>query len=91
MKYSLKEIKKAIKKWLPIYFTNILIDFSVLNGQTDYTRFVIIGRSRTGSNFLRGLLNSHPNIVCKSEEYRGWDGKTKGVLNPVDHLEKKYI
>lgn len=89
MKYTFKEIKKGIKKWFPVYYSNLLIDLGILKGQTDYTKYIILGRSRTGSNFLRGLLNSHPNIVCKTEEYRTWDRKTFGEFNPVNHLEKK--
>jgi LPS sulfotransferase NodH len=49
----------------------------LLEGHTGYTRFIILGRSRSGSNFLRGLLNTHPNIVAfeemfKNPEQIGW-------------------
>jgi len=48
-----------------------------LRGQKDYTRFIILARSRTGSNFLRGLLNEHPQIVVLGELFQnnqeiGW-------------------
>ena len=33
----------------------------------DYVRFVVLGRSRTGSNYLRGLLASHPQAVVLGE------------------------
>jgi hypothetical protein len=36
----------------------------------DYTRFIILGRSRSGSNYLRGLLNSHRRIVAFGELFR---------------------
>jgi LPS sulfotransferase NodH len=43
-----------------------------------YTRFVIIGRSRSGSNLLRSLLNAHPHIeaygeIFRSQEAMDWD------------------
>lgn len=49
---------------------NRVIDFGLLPGHRDYTRFFIIGRSRTGSNFLRGILNSHPNVVTFGELFQ---------------------
>jgi len=33
----------------------------------DYVPFVVVGRSRTGSNFLRGLLGSHPQVIILGE------------------------
>jgi LPS sulfotransferase NodH len=45
----------------------------VLNGHTDYTRFIILGRSRTGSNHLRGLLNSHSQVVVFGELFSNYD------------------
>jgi LPS sulfotransferase NodH len=44
-----------------------------VEGHTNYTRFIVLGRSRTGSNFLRGLLNSHPQIVTFGEIFRNYD------------------
>ncbi len=46
---------------------------------SEYRRFLIVCRSRTGSNLLRGLLNSHRQILALGELYRdkggriGWD------------------
>jgi LPS sulfotransferase NodH len=40
---------------------------------TGYTRFIVLGRSRTGSNFLRGMLNSHPQIRLFGELFRNYD------------------
>lgn len=39
----------------------------LLPGHRDYTRFVILGRARTGSNFLASLLRSHCRIMCFGE------------------------
>jgi len=46
-------------------------------GQSDYTRFIVLGRSRVGSNLLRGLLNEHSQIVVFGEIFQnkneiGW-------------------
>jgi LPS sulfotransferase NodH len=34
-----------------------------------YTRFLVLGEGRTGSNLLVQLLNSHPHIVCFREVF----------------------
>ena len=39
-------------------------------GQAEYTPFLILGRSRVGSNLLRGLLNAHPQISAFGEVFR---------------------
>lgn len=45
----------------------------LLPAHTDYTRFIILGRSRTGSNFLRGLIQSNPAVVTFGEVFRNVD------------------
>ncbi len=45
----------------------------ILPGSHQYTKFIILGRSRTGSNFLRGLLSSHPEILTTGEILRNPD------------------
>jgi LPS sulfotransferase NodH len=41
-----------------------------LFGHGDYTPFVVLGRSRVGSNLLRSLLNAHPHILTYGEVFR---------------------
>ena len=41
-----------------------------LYGHSDYARFIVLGRSRVGSNLLRGLLNAHPAIEAYGEIFR---------------------
>jgi LPS sulfotransferase NodH len=41
-----------------------------LFGRSDYTPFIVLGRSRVGSNLLRSLLNDHPQIVAFGEVFR---------------------
>lgn len=53
------------------------LDLGLLDGHKDYERFIILGRSRSGSNFLRGLLNSHSQLVALGEIFQnqmeiGW-------------------
>lgn len=49
------------------------LDLGLLKSRTNYTRFIILGRSRTGSNYLRGLLNSHPAVWTLGEIFRNED------------------
>lgn len=72
-------------------------------GHTDYTRFILLGRSRVGSNFLRGLLNAHSQAVVLGELFQnrqaiGWamegfpgDGRTLAQFlhRPVTFLQDK--
>lgn len=46
-----------------------------LYGHRDFTRFIILSRSRTGSNLLASLLNSHPNVVVDGEILGRLDGR----------------
>lgn len=53
-------------------------DTGIIAGSSEYIRFVVLGRSRTGSTFLRGLLNSHSRIIAFGEILGGhesisWD------------------
>jgi len=72
-------------------------------GQADYVRFIILGRSRVGSNLLRGLLNDHSQIMVMGELFQnkneiGWamegfptNRRTKTVFlhQPVRFLKTK--
>lgn len=68
-----------------------------------YTRFIVIGTARTGSNFLRGLLNAHRQVIAFGEIFRhydeiGWDfslvPETSGMRrqfqsDPISFLEQR--
>jgi len=85
------------------YIQNIALDIGLLDGHEDYTRFIILGRSRSGSNFLRGLLNAHSQVVVLGELFQnqaaiGWAYpgylETRQLLSlfhnePVRFLEDK--
>lgn len=55
------------------HLKNLAFDLGLFGGRSDYRRFIILGRGRTGSNFLRGLLNSHSQIVTFGELFRFYD------------------
>ena len=44
-----------------------LVEWGLLDAKIDYVKFILLGRSRTGSNFLRGLLSSHPGVFVLGE------------------------
>jgi LPS sulfotransferase NodH len=63
--------------WSPRLY-NWVLDIGLIPGQKDYARFIILTRSRSGSNLLRGLLNAHSQVVAFSEMFKdpntiGWD------------------
>lgn len=45
-------------------------------GDRSYTRFIILSRSRTGSNLLNSTLGSHPNVRVKGEYFGRLRGQT---------------
>lgn len=55
------------------HFNNLALDLGIRDGHSDYCKFVILGRARSGSNFLRGLLNSHSQIITFGELFRSYD------------------
>lgn len=55
------------------HLKNLAFDLGIFGRRSDYRRFIILGRGRTGSNFLRGLLNSHSQIVTFGELFRFYD------------------
>lgn len=54
----IREVKQVKHRAHP-YLQRVAIETGLLPGNEHYMRFIILGRSRVGSNFLRGLLNSH--------------------------------
>jgi LPS sulfotransferase NodH len=45
----------------------------ILPGTKEYTRYIILARSRVGSNLLRGLLNAHSQVVAYGELFQFHD------------------
>jgi LPS sulfotransferase NodH len=46
-----------------------------LVGHADYTRFIVLTRSRTGSNMLLSFLRSHPNVAADGEILKWLEGR----------------
>ncbi len=70
-------IKKAVDA-CTTWASHRAIDLGLKHGQRKYVRFVVVGTGRSGSNFLRGLLNAHPAALALGEIFRehgriGWD------------------
>lgn len=60
--------------WVP-YIRRAALVAGLLPGHTDYTRFIILGRSRSGSNFLRSLLNAHSQVAVFGEIFQSARGQ----------------
>jgi len=65
---------------LPHFVAARAVDAGIAGGHRAYTRFVVLGWYRTGSNLLVSLLNSDPAVVAYSELF-----SPRGVFwgNPV--------
>ena len=53
------------------------VNLYLLPGHEEYARFVIIARSRTGSNMLVSYLSSHPNTNVSGEVFARIRGKSE--------------
>lgn len=63
-------------------------------GHKDYRRFIILTTARSGSNFLRGLLNSHSQVMAFGELFRemdsiGWDMPAYDQFMQSRHLRRQ--
>lgn len=61
-------------------------------GDTDYQPFIVLARSRTGSNLLNSYLNSHPNVAADGEIFGWLSGRTpQGILNSAYGKQPRHI
>ncbi len=59
-----------------------LVYKGVLPGNNLHTSFIVISRSRSGSNLLISLLNSHPSIFVRGEEFHNLERRNpKHILD----------
>ncbi len=101
-KRNIRRVKYARKLWG--YYTGYyLAGRAGKIYSRNYSKFIILGTERTGSNFLRGILNSHSRVIAFGEIFRrfseiGWDldfyPRSDDLLkllqeNPVEFLDKK--
>ncbi len=73
-------------------FRELSYRFLSIFGHSDFKHFILLSRSRTGSNMLVSYLNSHPNIRMKREIFRWLKGKNyKDVLVKLFSKQPYYI
>jgi len=101
---AIRDVYRLIRQPLSIIeieARNRLLEMQLIKGHSDYTRFVIISRGRSGTNLLRGMLNAHSQIRTVGEIFRRygeirWDTAiTMLKLNYWDtfndHLRRKPV
>jgi hypothetical protein len=75
----MKRVKKIFNKITNPQNISMYLNKSLkkigLNRRDNYQRFIILSRSRTGSNLLISYLNSHPNILAENEIFQRLQGK----------------
>ena len=62
---------------------NLGLNLGANESHMGYGRFIILGRSRVGSNFLRSLLNAHSQIEVYGEIFRNREAMD------WDHLDER--
>lgn len=88
---------KEIKGWISLKkpkAEKIALKFGIIKGHKDYKKFIILGRSRTGSNFLRGLINNNSQVISVGEIFRNedridWDSANFETNATVIEMYKK--
>lgn len=68
----LREAKGVIRK-KEASLKHLALDLGLRRGHTGYTKFIILARSRTGSNLLRGMLRTHSQVLSFGEIFRNPD------------------
>lgn len=61
---------RAVRSRSAPYLRNLALDLGVTAGSSTYTKFIVLGRSRVGSNFLVSLLDSHSHVRALGELLR---------------------
>jgi LPS sulfotransferase NodH len=80
----LRYLTKAMRR-MSLYATLAAHRLLTPFGHHDFVRFVVLTRSRTGSNLLLSFLNSHPNVFCEGEIF----SKLKGT-DPIKRLNNTF-
>lgn len=64
----------------------------ILPGTKNYSKVIVLSRSRTGSNLLINLLNSHPNICFSGEIFRDMQDRSfDQIYNSVFSVKPPFI
>ncbi len=75
---------KAMRR-LSLYATLASHRLLAVFGHREFVRFIVLTRSRTGSNLLLSFLNSHPNIFCEGEIFARLNG-----ANAISRLRRAF-
>jgi LPS sulfotransferase NodH len=59
-------------------------------GHADFTKFIVLSRSRTGSNMLMSLLNSHPEVIAEHEIFARLNGRDAGEVVAKAYAKQPY-
>lgn len=73
MNTIVNRIQWNLRSFYDIYVKNLALDLGLLEGHREYCKFIVLGTARSGSNFLRGLLNAHSQIITFGELFRSYD------------------
>jgi LPS sulfotransferase NodH len=78
---TIRKMRNIKQQWHP-YLRNLALDTGIMGGSKTYAKFVVLGRSRVGSNLLLSLLNAHSRVVAFGEILG--DPNNINVKIPVD-------
>jgi len=82
-----KCLKNPAKAWR--YLANRVL---AVFGHEDFIKFIVLGRSRTGSNLLLSFLNSHSGVFAKGEIFQKLRGRDrKKILASVFNRQPRHI
>jgi LPS sulfotransferase NodH len=87
----IKKLQKAVND--PQMALKLLqIRSGIFRGQKQYKHFIILSRSRTGSNLLISMFNSHPSMYAEGEIFSWLNGRSeKQILNRIYASYPGYI
>lgn len=88
-KFSIFAMHTQAKRVIKLFSQRLAV---TLWGRADFTRFILLSRSRTGSNMLASLLNSHPHVQVDGEVLRRLAGQDhRDILAAVFAKQPRHI
>lgn len=76
---GLKQKLSKLEKTGHLQLSNLALQLGLIEGHQEYKKFIILGWARTGSNLLRGLLNSHRQVIAFNEIFRDYNSIDWGI------------
>jgi LPS sulfotransferase NodH len=87
----MQKILDKIKNNLSFQANLLAIEFDWLDSHRDYSKFIVLGNGRSGSNFLLGLLNSHSQVITYGELFQATDRIDWGLYPYNRYLQSKRL